>query len=307
MSSRPHRLHTISELHQLRGWARPAHPLVSVVDVGTIKELPATEITALVADFYMIALKKNFQGHVKTTYGQQAYDFDAGVLAFIAPGQVFGLELDQHQAVELSGWVLLVHPDFLWNTPLAEKITQYAFFSYAAAEALHLSEKEEQTLASLIQPIEQECRANLDGFSQEVILAHLATLLTYSERFYQRQFLTRRKVNHQLLSQLEGVLAAYLASEALPVRGLPTVQYVADALHLSPTYLSTLLKVLTGQSTQHYIHDKLLEKAKGLLSTTSLSVSEIAYQLGFEHPQSFSKLFKAKTSCSPLQFRQSFT
>ena len=302
----PYRLKTIRELHQLRGLPKPTHPLVSVIDIGTIKQLPATEVTTLVADFYLIALKRNFHPHVKTGYGQQTYDFDEGVLAFMAPGQVFSLELAAQPAGNLSGWVLLVHPDFLWSTPLAKKIKQYAYFSYSLTEALHLSEKEDRTLTNTVRSMEQECQANLDTFSQDVILAHLKVLLTYSERFYQRQFITRRKVNHEILNRLEEILAAYLDSEALANKGLPTVHYVADALHLSPPYLSSLLKVLTGQSTQHYIHDKLLEKAKLTLSTTSLSVSEIAYQLGFEHPQSFSKLFKAKTNLSPLAFRQSF-
>ena len=302
----PHRLHTISDLHRLRGFPPPAHPLLSVVDLGTIKELPPTEVTTLVADFYLIALKRGFHPHVKTRYGQQAYDFDNGVLAFMAPGQLFSLAVDPAQTAPVAGWLLLVHPDFLWNTPLATKITQYDYFTYAAAEALHLSEKEEQTLLRTIHSIEQEYQANLDRFSQNVILAHLEVLLAYAERFYQRQFLTRNKRNHQLLAEVETVLTAYLASEALPQRGLPTVQYLADALHVSPTYLSSLLKALTGQSTQQYIHEKLLARAKLELSTTHLTVSEIAYALGFEHPQSFSKLFKAKTALSPLAFRRSF-
>ena len=306
MSSLPYHLHTISDLHRLRGFPAPAHPLFSVVDICTIKELPPTEVTTLVADFYLIALKKGFHPHVKTRYGQQSYDFDDGVLAFMAPGQVFSLEVEPAQAAPVAGWLLLVHPDYLWNTPLATNITRYDFFTYAAAEALHLSEKEEQTLLRTIQSIEQEYHANLDRFSQDVILAHLEVLLAYAERFYQRQFITRKKHNHQLLAEVETVLGAYLASEALPQRGLPTVQYLADSLHVSPTYLSSLLKALTGQSTQQYIHEKLLERAKIKLSTTDLTVSEIAYALGFEHPQSFSKLFKAKTALSPLVFRRSF-
>lgn len=306
MPALPHRLHTISDLHRLRGFAKPTHPLLSVIELGAIAHLPATEITFLVADFYIIALKRDFHAQAKTTYGQQPYDFEEGVLAFLAPGQVFRLELDPTQTQPPSGWLLLVHPDFLWNTPLASKITQYDYFSYATAEALHLSEREDQLLAGIIHHIVHEQQANLDRFSQDVIVAHLEVLLTYAERFYHRQFLTRQKVNHQLLAQLETVLTAYLADEALPSKGLPTVTYLADALHVSPTYLSTLLKTLTGHSTQHYIHDKLLAKAKERLATTSLSVSEIAYELGFEHPQSFSKLFKAKTTLSPLAFRQSF-
>lgn len=300
----PYHLRTISQLHQLRGFPAPTHPLLSVVDIGALTRVPATEITRLVAEFYLIALKR--QVPFTTPYGQQTYDFDTGVLAFIAPGQVFGLEMDEQQTMKVSGWLLLIHPDFLWNTPLAQKITQYDYFHYAASEALHVSEQEEQTLAHVIHSIAQESQGNLDRFSQDVILAHLEVLLTYADRFYQRQFLTRKKRNHQLLARLETVLDAYLTSEALPLRGLPTVQYMADALHVSPAYLSGLLKAWTGQSTQHYLHDKLLAKAKVQLSTTALSVSEIAYALGFEHPQSFSKLFKAKTNLSPLAFRESF-
>ncbi|AUD02130.1 helix-turn-helix domain-containing protein [Spirosoma pollinicola] len=302
----PYHLKTISALHQLRGFPKPAHPLISIIDVGAIKHLPTLDSTMLVADFYMIALKRNFHDHVKAKYGQQAYDFNEGTMAFVAPGQVFNLEIDMSQVMNVSGWVLLIHPDFLWNTPLATKIKQYEYFSYSTAEALHLSEKEERTLDSVIQLITQEYQANLDAFSQDLILAQVETLLTFAERYYQRQFLTRKKVNHQLLSRMETLLTAYFDREDLSTTGLPSVQYVAEALHVSPTYLSTLLKVLTGRSTQHYIHDKLLEKAKLKLSTTSLSVSEIAYALGFEHPQSFSKLFKTKTSQSPLEFRASF-
>ena len=265
---------------------------------------PPPEPVSLVTDFYFIALKRNFPATVR--YGQQAYDFDEGVLTFIAPNQVFTLEFDPPAAGPSAGWVVLLHPDFLWNTPLARKITQYEYFGYAVREALHLSDREQQTITTVIQHINQEYHASIDEFSQDVIIAQLEVLLTYSERFYRRQFLTRKKANHELLSRLETILDAYLASAALPRSGLPTVQYLADALHVSPTYLSTLLKTLTGQSTQHYIHDKLLEKAKERLSTTTLTVSEIAYELGFEHPQSFSKLFKAKTSLSPLAFRQSF-
>ncbi|WP_324671256.1 helix-turn-helix transcriptional regulator [Hymenobacter sp. GOD-10R] len=303
-TKQPYRFKTITEYCRLANFPKPAHPLISIIDMSAVEPLADYEPISLVADFYIISLKRDFK--TKVHYGQQLYDFDEGVLSFMAPNQVFSVEVTAGAERKQAGWMLLLHPDFLWNTPLATKIKQYEYFSYAVHEALHLSDQEEQKVTMVVQHIEQEYRGNMDRFSQDVIIAQLDVLLTYSERFYHRQFLTRRVANHQLLQRLETVLAAYFTSEALPTIGLPTVQYVADQLNVSPNYLSGLLQVLTGQSTQQHIHDKLIEKAKAQLSTTNLSVSEIAYALGFEHAQSFSRLFKTKTSLSPLEFRQSF-
>ncbi|MDQ2752540.1 MAG: helix-turn-helix transcriptional regulator, partial [Bacteroidota bacterium] len=224
----------------------------------------------------------------------------------IAPNQVFGIEPDKNTSAKRSGWLLLIHPDFLWNTTLTKAIKQYEFFDYSVHEALFLSEKEEATIISMMQNMEHEYRSNIDKFSQDIIIAQLELLLTYADRFYHRQFITRKITNHKILNRLEEMLAAYFNSDALVEKGLPTVQWIAQTLNMSSTYLSGLLKVLTGQSTQQHIHDKLIQKAKEKLSTTGLTVSEIAYELGFEHPQSFNKLFKAKTNLSPLEFRQSF-
>jgi len=199
-----------------------------------------------------------------------------------------------------------VHPDFLWNTPLAKSLKQYEYFDYSVHEALFLSEKEEITIIGLMQNIQQEYHSNIDKFSQNVMIAQLELLLNYADRFYHRQFITRKITNHKILNRLEDMLNEYFNSDDLIKKGLPTVQHIAATLNVSPNYLSGLLKTLTGQSTQQHIHDKLIEKAKEKLSTTDLSVSEIAYELGFEHPQSFSKLFKTKTNFSPLEFRQSF-
>jgi AraC family transcriptional activator of pobA len=204
-----------------------------------------------------------------------------------------------------SGWILFVHPDFLWNSPLAKTIKQYEFFNYSVKEALFLSEKEETIINGIIRYIEQEYQANIDKFSQEVIIAQLELLLTYSKRFYERQFITRKITSHRILNRLEDLLENYFNDERLLSKGLPTVQYVAEKLNVSTKYLSSLLKQLTGQTTQQHIQNKLINKAKEKLSTTSLSVSEIAYQLGFEHSQSFNKLFKSKTELSPLEFRRS--
>jgi len=228
------------------------------------------------------------------------------VMFFIAPGQVFKIEVEPDSIAKMSGWLLLIHPDFLWNTPLAKTIKQYQYFDYLVNEALLLSEKEETATIGILQSIEQEYQSNIDNFSQNIIIAQLELLLVQSDRFYHRQFITRKITNHKILTRLEEILSDYFNSDDLADKGLPTVQYIAGKLNVSPNYLSDLLKVLTGQSTQQHIHDKLIEKAKEKLSTTDLSVSEIAYELGFEHSQSFSKLFKTKTNLSPLEFRHSF-
>ena len=292
------RIKTISQYHQVMGLPKPEHPLISVIDLASIEHPPGNEAISLVFDFYSISLKKDFNAKIK--YGQQKYDFDEGIMFFISPGQVFGIEVNTDEVLRRSGWLLLIHPDFLWNTSLAKTIKQYEYFDYSVHEALFLSDKEETTIISMIQNIEQEYHSNIDKFSQDVIIAQLELLFTYADRFYHRQFITRKITNHHILDRLEEIITAYFNSDDLIKKGLPTV------LSVSPNYLSALLKVLTGQSTQQHIHDKLIEKAKEKLSTTSLSVSEIAYELGFEHSQSFSKLFKSKTNLSPIAFRNSF-
>jgi AraC family transcriptional activator of pobA len=298
-----HRFKTISEFHKFRGLPKPEHPLISVINMELINHLPANE-WSLIKDFYAISMKRNF--NVKIKYGQQKFDFDEGVMFFMSPGQVLRLEVETDTTLQQSGWMLQVHPDFLWNTPLAKTIKQYEYFDYSVNEALFLSEKEENTISGIMQSIQQEYQANIDKFSQDLIIAQIELLLKYSERFYQRQFLTRKISNHKILGRLEEVITDYFNSDDLMKKGLPTVQYIADTLNISPNYLSGMLKLLTGQTTQQHIHDKLIERAKEKLSVTDLSVSEIAYELGFEHPQSFSKLFKTKTNFSPLEFRQSF-
>ena len=296
---------TISEFHEFRKLPAPHHPLFSVIDVSTVLDLGDDEPAKLALNFYAISIKR--MRNVKATYGQHPFDFDEGILSFMAPNQVFSLAVDnQNEAVEKSGWVLNIHPDFIWNTSLAKTIRQYDFWDYSLREALFLSAKEEATITNIILAIEQEYRANIDRFSKQIIVSHVESLLNYADRFYHRQFLTREKANHQVLEQVETLLHEYFNRADLAESGLPTVRHVAEALHLSPKYLSNLLRVLTGQNTQQHIHDKLIAKAKEKLSTTNLTVSEIAYEIGFEHLQSFSKLFKAKTNLSPLEFRASF-
>ncbi|AKD55192.1 helix-turn-helix domain-containing protein [Spirosoma radiotolerans] len=297
-----HQLDTIAAYHQLAGLPKPAHPLISVVRFEDVKPQRTDKPKSIVNNFYSIALKWNFNGRMK--YGQQAYDFDEGVMVFLAPGQV--LTVAANESHEHTGWLLMIHPDFLWHTPLATLIRQYDYFDYSIHEALFLSEKEEAMIVGIIQQIQQEYQTPIDKFSQNIIIAQLDMLLNYADRFYQRQFITRKITNHKVLDRFEAVLEAYFVGDTLQKNGLPTVGYMADQLNLSPTYLSSLLKMLTGQNAQQHIHNKVVDKAKEKLSTTDSSVSEIAYMLGFEHPQSFSKLFKSKTKFTPLAFRHSF-
>ena len=298
------RVKTISEFHKLKGLPKPDHPLISVIDYGAIECISEINAKNWVFDFYHISIKRGLNAKLK--YGQQQYDFDDGVMFFISPNQVFGIEPLPESAEKRSGWMLLIHPDFFWKTTLAQNIRKYNFFDYSVNEALFLSEKEEATLKIIIQNIQKEYHSNIDQFSQNIITSQIETLLNYADRFYQRQFITRKISNHQILDRLEKLLVVYFSSDDIVSKGLPTVQHIAESLHVSQSYLSGLLKVLTGQSTQQHIHNKLIEKAKEKLSTTELSVSEIAYELGFEHSQSFSKLFKTKTNLTPMEFRQSF-
>jgi len=297
---KPFRIKTITEAHRIGNHPPPQHPLISVINLSNMEN--HSDANSFMFDFYMISLKR---GCDKLLYGQQRYDFDEGLMAFMSPGQILRGE-DGGVPEKLSGWMLLIHPDFLWNTSLAKKIKKYEYFGYSTNEALFLSDKEEMLINGIAENIKNEYNANIDKFSQDVIIAQLELLLTYAQRFYERQFITRKITNNQILNRIEEILNNYFNNEDLLSKGLPTVQFVSENLNISSKYLGSLLKQLTGLSTQQHIHVKLIEKAKEKLSTTELSVSEIAYKLGFEHSQSFSKLFKSKTNFSPLAFRSSF-
>lgn len=300
------RIKTISDLHRFNGLSAPEHPLISLIDYSTLRHPADTRELRWIQEFYTMSLKRNVVG--KYRYGQQSYDFDEGLMTFFSPEQVISVQLIEQDATTNppSGWILAVHPDFFFGTSLAKSIHKYPFFNYSVREALFLSEKEEGIVNGILNDIRGEYQANLDQFSQQIIISQLELLLNYSERFYQRQFLTRKVSNHEILNRLEEELETYFNNEDLAESGLPSVHQMAENLHLSSDYLSSMLKSLTGQNTQQHIHNKLIEKAKVKLSTTSLSVSEIAYELGFGHPQSFSKLFKSKTNQTPLEFRTSF-
>jgi AraC family transcriptional activator of pobA len=297
----PMKISSISELHRLLGLPKPLHPLVSLVDNTKMAIKKELLPSSFLFDFYKISYKKTEKG--KIGYGQGYYDFDEGGLVFTAPNQLISI-VDAD--TEYYGSSLLFHSDFVRNYALGQKIKRLGFFSYDTHEALYLSEKEKATILNIFESIEREMNTTIDDFSQDVIVSFIELLLNYSNRFYKRQFITRKAVNHDLLTRMEELLNDYFNSEGSLNKGLPTVEYLALQLHMSPRYLSDMLRSLTGQSAQQHIHDKLIEKAKDYLSGTNLSVAEIAYQLGFERPQSFNKLFRNKVKLSPLEFKQSF-
>ncbi len=251
--------------------------------------------------FYKITFITHNNGRLK--YGRAYYDYNEGSMLFLAPNQLVG---STEYNSKTYCYILLIHPDFLLGYPLANKIKQYGYFAYSSNEALHLSDAERGTILSVFRNMEEELNSRVDEFSQEVMIAQIELLLSYVNRFYKRQFITRKVANDDILVKTEAILDNYLNSNQAIHQGVPTVKFLSDQLNLSPGYLGDLLRSLIGQNAQQYIHEKLIEKAKQRLTTTRLSVAEIAYELGFEHSQSFSKLFKNKTNQSPLEFRASF-
>lgn len=292
---------SISQLTRELGLPVPAHPLVALVDYANIsKSLFETEFKVSL-DFYKISFKNSFTGQVK--YGQGHYDFDQGGMAFLKPGQLVIAPTDKSS---YEGFVLYFHPDFIRNYALGTAINQYGFFSYDVSEALFLSAGEKETITRLFGQIGDELKNNIDHFSQDILVSHIELLLNYSNRFYNRQFITRKAVNHEVTVSLDKLLNRYFENGRGLKDGIPSVHYISSELQISQRYLSDLLRSLTGQNTQQYVQHYVIDISKDLLSGSSLSVTEIAYYLGFGHPQSFSKLFKIKTDLTPLAFRQSF-
>jgi AraC family transcriptional regulator, transcriptional activator of pobA len=293
---------TLAQQHQLMSVAKPKHPMFSIIRFEDLPKIKNDQRVKLISDFYQITLKNDCP--CKFKYGQTQYDFDEGIMAFFSPKQVNIVEPGAW--IPTSGWLLLIHPDFLRGFALSAKIKSYGFFDYSLNEALILSEEEDQSIQTIFAQIEKEYLLPIDSFSQEVVISNLDLLLTYCNRYYNRQFIVRKTPHNDLLTKFEGLLNEYFNSEKSSNLVFPTVTYFAEKLNLSSKYLSELLHSLTGKSTQVHIHEKLIEKAKEKLSTTNLTVSEIAYELGFEHSQSFSKLFKNKVGQSPVEFRVGF-
>jgi AraC-like DNA-binding protein len=291
---------SVQKLHEFLGLSSPLNPLITVIDHALSSEFNTTTKDKLSLDLFNISIKRSFKGQLK--YGKNTYDFDSGSMSFIAPNQIIGL--DNAENINQDGWSLLFHPDLIRAYPLGKIIKNYGYFSYEENEALHLSKEEERTIESIVDNIKKEIHARLDRFSQDVLVSNLELLLSYANRFYNRQFISRKMASNDLLSQFELLLTRHFASETMTK--IPTVEELAVQLHVSAAYLSDMLRSTTGQNTQQHIHNQIIEKAKHILTTTTLSSSEIAYALGFEYPQSFSKLFKNKTTFTPTSYRKSF-
>lgn len=291
---------SVKELHSLLGLPSPLNPLITLVDHSIAINNEQAQEQKLLLNFYNISIKRSFSGKLK--YGKNHYDFDDGTMSFIAPNQI--ISIDSEEDRNKDGWSLLFHPDLIRQYPLGKAIKNYGFFSYSVTEALHLSNEEEKTIEAIVQNIQKEINSRLDNFSQDVIVSNLELLLSYCNRFYSRQFITRKMATNDLLTNFENILNRYFDDNSDLT--LPSVEKLATELHVSSSYLSDMLRSVTGQNTQQHIHDKLIEKAKEILTTTNFTISEISYQLGFEYSQSFSKLFKNKTNLTPMQYRQSY-
>lgn len=293
-----YKVQTISELHEIAGFEKPKHPLVTVIDYSKVNVNNGPESGSFSCGFYAV----NFKSHCNFVYGRQVFDHKEGTLHCTAPEQIITFDREK-VAGNSEGWGLYFHPELIRNTHLGKKINEYSFFSYAENEALHLSEQEKQTLLSLLKQMENEYNTNIDHYSHDLIISNIELLLNYCKRYYGRQFITRTNQNKDAIVRFEEFITDYFNSSKLKNEGIPTVKYCAEAMNLSPNYFSDLLKSETGKNTQEHIHYYLLEKAKHILVSSNKNINEIAYELGFEYPQSFSKFFKKKVGVSPTIFR----
>ncbi|MEO1049269.1 MAG: helix-turn-helix transcriptional regulator [Bacteroidota bacterium] len=296
-----HRIKSITELHELAGAPPPEHPMVSLVRLEDLPVLPEGYPHSFIYEFYSIGFKKNLKGYV--AYGRKKYDFQEGVLGFTAPNQM--MSFTGSDASEATGWLLFFHEEILAGHPLAEKIYDYGFFKYTVNEGLHLSQKEEETINGIFENMHDEHVQRVDQFSKNVLVSSLELLLTYAQRFYSRQFIMRNDVDSSFIDRFDHQLRTYLRSNNLPQAGIPTVEVFAEKLNISASYLSDMLKSLTGKTTKEHIHYQLMEMAKEQLLASDEAVAQIAYNLGFEYPQYFNRLFKEKTGMTPKEYRMS--
>ncbi|MFD2528481.1 helix-turn-helix domain-containing protein [Polaribacter marinaquae] len=295
---------TLSSYLEYLDLPRSEHPMLSVFNSKEDGHLPCPRQSSppITNDCYSISFKKYVEGNLN--YGRTKYDFTNGALIFIAPRQV--LQWDSSVVFEQKGFSINFHEDFLKGTELAEQIKKYGFFSYSVNEALHLSPKEEKQIASIVKNIEIEYQNNQDAFSKEIIISQLDTLLKYANRFYERQFLNRKEISNNLLEQFNRHLTEYLESGQLQEKGIPSIEQIADKMSFSQRYLSDTLKKETGKTTTEHLHLHLIDKAKNILLQPNKSISEVAYELGFEYPPYFSRLFKKKEGISPTEYREKY-
>jgi AraC-like DNA-binding protein len=298
MKNNVYRVQTISELHEIAGFEKPKHPLVTVIDYSKVDVKDTPESGNFICSFYSV----NFKKHCDFIYGRQVFDHKEGTLHCTAPEQVITFNR-KRKAYSSEGWGLYFHPELIRNSSLGKKINEYSFFSYAENEALHLSEQEKHTLLYVLKQVENEYNTNIDHYSRDLIISNIELLLNYCKRFYGRQFITRTNQSKDVIIRFEEFVTDYFNTDKLRNNGIPTVKYCAEAMNLSPNYFSDMLKSETGKNTQEHIHYHLLEKAKTMLVSSDKNINQIAYELGFEYAQSFSKFFKKKAGVSPTLFR----
>ena len=297
-------IHQISQMHQMGGLPKPKHQLVSVIHNRDIESVSSLQDVKIINHLYVVIFKSS-NSCSTFSYGRNLYDFEGGTLVFTAPGQVmeFSQNTEETAPIDTDGWSLIFHPNIFRRNDLASKINKYSFFHYDSNEALHISEQEKSAIQDLLNKIIQEYSQKLDRHSQHLIVANIELFLDYCLRFYDRQFFSRTNLNNDTISKFEKFLVNHFESEQIHQIGVPSVEYCAKQLNLSPNYLSDLLKKETGKTALEHIHFFLIEKAKNNLLNSNEPISSIAYALGFEYPQRFSNLFKSKTGMSPKAYR----
>ncbi|MEC3908133.1 helix-turn-helix domain-containing protein [Tamlana sp. 2201CG12-4] len=291
---------SITQIHDLLGQSAPKHPLVSLIYLKDLPKQLGFEGVRFMSDLYMISLKDGISGSFM--YGRNSYDYSEGTMVFTKPNQVIYGENEKIDD-DSEGWMLFFHPDLIRKSELGKSIGSYSFFDYEVHEALHLSQEEQDIILDLALKIEREYNQNIDKHSQKLIISNIELLLNYCTRYYDRQFYIRTNLNQDHVTEFESFLKNYFNSEKPLEMGLPSVKYCGEALNMSPNYLSDLLKKETGKSAKDHISAFVINRAKNKLLGTTDSISEIAYNLGFEYPQHFSKLFKSKTGMSPAKYR----
>lgn len=295
-----YRIESISRLHAAIGYPKPLHPLISLIDYSKVQVDTRMLNISVVSSLYSIAMKKSISGRL--IYGRETYDFDEGSLVFIGPDQLVE-HRGEPEAVAYTGWGLYFHPDLIRGHAIYNNLDEYSFFGYESNEALHVSEREKASIEGVVKAIEEEYSLNPDDYSMEIILSNLELLLGYCKRFYSRQFNTRKSINKDVVREFKSLLKEWYAGESAREQGIPSVKYFAEKLHYSPNYLGDLLKKETERSTQDHIYAYIIDSAKSMLLDPDLSIAEVAYTLGFEYPQHFSKLFKTKTGLSPSAWK----
>lgn len=295
---------TLSAYFEYIELPRPEHPMLSVLSATGEGFLPCPKESSppITTDCYSISLKKLVKGDLN--YGRTKYDFTNGALIFIAPRQV--LQWDSSVVFEQKGFSINFHEDFIKGTDLAQQIKKYGFFSYSVNEALHLSPKEEKQMESIIEHIDIEYQNNQDEFSKDIIISQLSTLLKYANRFYERQFLNRKELSNDLLDQFNQQLSSYLDSGKFQENGIPSIEQIADQLSVSQRYLSDTLKKETGKTSTEHLQLYLIDEAKNILLNPNKTISEVAYELGFEYPPYFSRLFKKQEGITPSAYREKY-